>query len=166
MPGRPDFSIQRSQGDPAPVATSNRKPPNSQDVSQTDSVASGSTEVTEVYAPTGKVWDCRHLRMEVQNDSDATTGGHTLSVASYDGTSSYTWVFAKSNYNTKLSWWGYEWQVADKNKYPASTQSQVKAVEMLKASENIGIRFEYSNSTDVAQENERKLQFLVEESEV
>lgn len=158
--GRPDFSAPGTQGSGQVVAVSDRPEIKSLNASNGGTVASGNTEVTEIYAPTGSTYTVRSLELVVTADIDATTGSHRWDIRpmGHIGT-----LLGKSNYNTSLVFVRNHWETADLKDQPPTGET-VAAVQALKATENSPLQIRYDNDTDVAQENDRKIKAIVEEA--
>lgn len=164
MPGRPPWSQAGTEGGGQTVAMTERPEIVKQDVSQTVSVAAGSTEVVEVYAPTGGIYSVRHLRMKVSADGNATSGEHTMQLVSTAGNGTgIRATTGTSNYNSTVSFYAGEWYSADVSQGPTDGGALQAKVGRTKATETEPIQLKYMNNTDAAQDNERQLRVVLEE---
>lgn len=159
--GRPQFSIQRSRGDPKPVAVSKRTPPKPADHTQSDSVAAGNTETVEIYAPSGSIYEVNNLKTQAPAPGSATTGDHQISMKSQG----VPRLFGKANYNSALKFEYYQWELADQRGEPPSGTPSVTAVTDAWADENNPITFIYQNNTDASNSNDRMYALAIKEVE-
>lgn len=159
MPGRPDFSAAGSQGSGQVIATNSR--PEVQDVmaTTTGSVAAGNTEITEVYAPTGSVYNFLSAYFFVSPDATATTGTHQIKARPLDR---FLSLQGRSTFDTAIQFKS-GWQSANDLQRPSTDAAAVHALSNLRATENAALSMRYINNTDAAQDNDRNMIFVVEE---
>lgn len=158
--GRPQFSQSGTNGGGQTVATQSRPEIVSVNIEETSNVASGSDEITEVYAPTSAIYNVQNVQVYIDPDADATTGDHELQ---FKPLGDFTVTKGKSNYNTRIWYVGSAWESADIDQQPTANEAQLPAVQSLQATENSPITLRYINNTDVAQENNRLIDLIVEE---
>lgn len=162
MAGRPDFSTPGTMGSGQTIAVSNRPELRTVDATQTGTLASGETEVTEVYAPTGSIYDSFNIFVRVDNPSSAASGNHYVYVETSGNVRS---LFGKSDYATWVRFQHSAWMDANLEVWPTDEAAAMLAVGALKASENQPVRFSYNNQTDVEQPNDRIYKIAVEEQQ-
>lgn len=158
--GRPQFSQSGTQGGGQTVAVSNRPEIENVNATTTGSLASGSVDQAEIYAPTGSVYFPVALFVRCATDATATSGYHTYILR----TSGNVKVGrGRSNYNTDINYQHQSWLAADKTAYPSDGAAQAMIPERMVATENQPIKIGYYNDTDVAQDNDRQRQFTMKE---
>lgn len=160
MPGRPEFSQPGTQGGGQTVATQERPDVTHVSNTQTGSVASSNDEITEFYAPAGSVYYVKSWRFRVMADADATTGSHYVALQSLGNVNV---VLGRSDYNKEVHWNNSHWVTADAKQEPANEGPALQAVLEAIADETSPLTVRYKNSLDVAQENDREIEFLFEE---
>lgn len=160
MPGRPDFSQAGTAGGGQVLATNPRPEVVEISADQTTSLASASSEVTEVYAPAGSVYNLQALQVQVDADGTATSGTHTFVVRPLDA---FGVLYGESNYNTEVRYqFGY-WYTADVEANPTTEAAQEAIQSRLKATENSPLVVRYDNDTNAAQDNTRLITLIVDE---
>lgn len=158
--GRPQFAQQGTRGSGDTVAVSDRPEITNVDASTSSSIASGNSEQTEIYAPTGSLYFPMAMWIRCDADADATTGNHQFIVR----TSGNVKVGkGRSTYNTAINYQHQHWHTADHTQYPNDEAAQAMIPERMAATENEPITIGYYNNTDVAQENNRRRQLTMKE---
>lgn len=76
MAGGPPWATRGTKGSGETVATSHRPTIVSVDKGQSGSVASGAKEQVDVFAPSGSVYYLIGMKLEAQEDGDASSGTH------------------------------------------------------------------------------------------
>jgi len=160
MPGRPEFSQPGTQGGGQTVATQNRPNIITLDETQTDTVSVGGSEVVEVYAPTGSVYNVKAIAMRCQPPDGAADGDHRMYISTSGG---QRVLWGNSKFDNQIRYQYSVWLDANKSQYPNTEAAQALAEKGLKATEIKPIQFNYSNNTDVDQTNERVYNLLIEQ---
>lgn len=162
MPGRPDFSQPGSQGSGQKVSVTERPELKLLDYYTTTSLASGSSERWEVYAPTGSVYRVLTAFIFAHDPagSGATTGSHSAQIRSMD---SLGVLYGQSNYNTNLKYDRLTWQTADLADQPKTEAGAAEAERSLRATENNPFVVKYTNDSDVATTEQRDFRIIAEE---
>jgi len=162
MPGRPDFSQPGTDGGGQTVAMQSRPEIVNIDESTTDSVASGTVERIDIYAPTGSVWNLLGAYMTAPDPSSsgATTGDHTILC---ETAGQVRFLRGVSEYNERVSFDNGHWKRANKTEEPDSAGGQQTAIQAARADENKPLTIKYLNDTDSSQDGERKRRFTFEE---
>lgn len=155
MSGGKPWGTRGTLGSGETLAINNRPDVQTLDVSQTGSVASGSTEKVEVYAPTGSVYEFRNVKFQVNADANATSGDHQIQVRPVNQMAA---LRGKSNYNTKVQADGGGWRTADLIDWPQTEAGFMATINNLRATDSKALTLTYVNNTDAAQDNERTYQ--------
>lgn len=159
MPGRPDFSKAVANIRGRSVAVQNRPEVGQSGSDTSTSLASGSGETTEFYAPTSSVYSVIGVYAYMKNNSDATSGTISVSLASQG----IGVMHGESGYGNKVYFRKGRWE-AD-TPMPTNEAAQQLALEKLRATENNPITVTFWNGTDAPHDERRKVQFAFEESE-
>lgn len=161
MPGRPDFSQPGTKGASETVAVQER--PEIKDITAHGSgdIASGDTEVQEVYAPTGKVYDLVAWDFHVDGIGSATSGNHLCILRTVGDIAQ---LRGNSNYDTRVRWFAGYWKTANVDKEPPDHATAKTTVQAVQATENAPIKVEYRNQTDATQTDTRNIYLVVEET--
>lgn len=160
MAGRPDFSTPGSQGSGQKIAVSQRPEINAVDNSQSGSVASGTTESVEFYAPAGAIWNFRAADLRVSAPSGTSSGNHYMEVSSIGGTLLLRGISTRTS---DINFAGTAFKTADSDQSPGTQDAQTLALHSATATENSPVTYTYYNGTDVAQNNGRTYKAVVEE---
>lgn len=160
MAGRPDFSQPGSQGSGQTVAVSNRPEIHQFNLNQTADVASGGSQQTDLFAPSGSIYKVRGHFFRADPPSTAASGGHEVFLGA---TNSVGMLKGLSNYNTKLHWVCSRWKSADTEQAPSGEAAAIEALRSVRATENESLYYNYRNNTDVTQTNNRTISIIVEE---
>lgn len=161
MAGRPDFSNPGSQGSGQVLATNNRPEVKKVTATQTGSVAASSSETTEVYAPTGSIYNVLAMQVYVPSDATATSGQHVMVIRPMGH---FATLRGENTYAGDISYDRGHWnKVGTDGASPPDEAAQAEYVRALRATENSPITILYQNQTDAAQDNNRKILFVVEE---
>lgn len=160
MAGRPDFSQAGSSGSGQTVAVTERPELVSQNADQTTSVAAGSREYTEVYAPAGSIFNINQVKVIVEPDATALSGNHTVGVRPINKS---TALHGNAPYSSGLEFTNRYWRRAATDSLPPSAAAQGAAINSLRATETRPLTFVYTNNTDAAQDNARQYQIIAEE---
>lgn len=162
MPGRPDFSSPGTYGGGQTVATTNRPELVTVLVENTTSLAAGSSERTEVYAPSGSVYNPTAMYLLAKGDPDWTSGSHSFNVRPMDH---FGTIRGQSDYNGQILFSRSYWVDGNSAKEPPDGGAQTQAVRALRATSSSPIVIVYNNNGDVAQDQKRVIRFVIEESE-
>lgn len=142
------------------MATQNRPNILTKTYDQGGSVAAGTSEYVEIYAPSGAVWNVAQLQFQVAADADATGNDHRLVVRTAGDVIALEGV---STYTDKIRFEMGNFQTATERQRPSSDAAQQAQMESMKATEDSPVKIQYKNNMDAAQENTRKIRLLVEE---
>lgn len=134
------------------------------DCSQTGSVAAGSIENTTVYAPSGYIYELLGAYINVPFDADATSGDHFVAV-NMTGIN-LDLLYMESTYDTALIYKDCIVMSANSVQRPSAEAAQVKCLRDNRIDESNGLKIQYKNETDVAQENDRIYHLLVRKVKV
>lgn len=159
MPGRPDFTDPQTGGKRR-VTVSNRPEVREIGFSSGNQIASGDSEVREVFAPTGAIFRAIGIDIAAQPVANATTGTHRISVRPLN--SAVALMRAEGSFDQALTFRGSEWNQADLN-VARPTPTGQESVRSLRATENAGIAVKYVNETDAATDGFRFLTLVAEE---
>lgn len=162
--GRPQFAQAGTDGGGQTVAVTNRPEIEEIHAGVDDPIAgNGTVEVTEIYAPTGSVYNVLNAQIRARNPDAATEGTHRFIIESISNAFGVTQC--RASYTDTLWFRWNNWMRPDSPLalYPDPDRvSPMDAIQVLKATENAPIRIQYENNTDA--ENDDNVQmFLVEE---
>lgn len=160
MPGRPPWSQAGTDKGGQTVAVNNRTEKTHLDVSQTGSVAAGADEIIEVYAPSGSNYRVVDLLLLVTADGNATAGSHSIFLRT---AGSFNSGGIGSNYTDKIHWGKNSSISATNDLSPANDGDFAEMCRSLWATDENPLQIEYSNDMDVAQDNKRRIELVVEE---
>ena len=158
--GRPQFAQAGTRGNNEAVAVSNRPELEVIETIQSTSIASGSGEITDVYAPSGSVYQLNALNIHIDADPDWASGSHIVSLrgaAMKNGQA----IQGKSDYTTRLRWQFSEWRNANQTQIPSDTMASLYAMKDIRADENQPMKFKYTNNADAAQDQDREYRLTV-----
>ncbi len=131
---------------------------------QTGNVSPGSSVSTEIYAPTGYIYEILFLRLQCSPPSGASTGTHSFFVSDTSYLSGI--LEGESTYDTELRYeYGY-WMSANSYQYPTQEISQVMVLKGIYVDADTGLRIRYKNDTDVTQTNNRGIILCVRKIKV
>lgn len=154
MPGRAPWSTAGSKGSGETVATNEVPVLVSQDETQTGTVAAGSTEQIEVYAPQGSVYEVSDIRMVVSVPSGATTGTHLMNMTSFGGAIKI--ITGQSDYTDGLRFDWMHWQKANDTALPPTQELQAANARNAKAGDQTSLTFRYENGLDADTTDKRE----------
>lgn len=162
MPGRPEFSQPGTQGGGQTVAVNDRPKLTTVKKTNTDEVPAGQSESTDVYAPSGAVYNVvgMSFRAKEPSLSGATTGTHQINIYSMN---QVIMLVGKSDYQTEVYYNYGAFQNANQSQSPSDATAQAMAPGQLMADENGPITFTYINSTDVATTETREYTLVLEQ---
>lgn len=160
MAGRPDFSAAGSQGSGQTLAMTSRPEVKVIREEQTTSLAAGSVETVEIYAPAGSVYNVLQLAIRAPVPGTAGAGDHTFRMKS--GIQGRSQMVGTSDFSTDLNY-NYSHFVTVTTATPSNEVIQAGIQERLRATENTPLRFDYANNLDVANANTREYYLVVEE---
>lgn len=160
MAGRPDFTTPGSGGSGQTVATTSRPEVTHISQSNTASVAAGTSETVEIYAPVGSIYRVLSMDLSVAADATATTGDHQFKVQDSHPISV---LLGRSSGTTALIWRYGTWRSADLDKRPTDAVVALEQLFRMTATENAPIRVQYTNNTDAAQDNTRRTKMTMQE---
>jgi len=129
------------------------------DFTQTDNVDINTEETVTVKPPTGEIWRVLHWYFNVSADADATSGTHN--VQPQMGPDYFRLLLGKSNYNTDICWKWNVWDSADVAQQPSNEAAAVLALQNTYITHDRPLKVLYWNGTDVVQENDRTIRFLM-----
>lgn len=158
--GRPQFAQPGTNGGGQTVAVQSRPEVTNVVQKKTSSLASGSSETIEFYAPTGSVYNVKAMKLKANQDNQWTAGSHLFKVSPVGA---FDVLKGQSGYQNSLIFFRSHWASANEAKNPPDGAAQLLAVQGLQATENSPIRVQYKNDADLAQDNERVYKFVVTE---
>lgn len=152
MPGRPEFSQPGTEGGGQTVAVQQRPEIGFQELSQSSTLASGTDELVEVYAPEGMVYNLRFLQFRVgENTGAGATSGNHLITPRED---TLAFLRGKSSHDQSLEFSRNQWTSANSEKQPTGAAA-VQAIQVARATATEPIVLRYKNGTDAEQPNSR-----------
>lgn len=157
--GRPQFAAAGTNGGGQTIATQSRPEVEAINSDRSTTVAAGTSETVEIYAPTGSNYEVRGSTIQVPA-AGGTTGNHTFEVR----TAGRVMVLrGRSGYQDEIRFEMGHWRTAPTSALP-SDQSTAKQIEnSLRATENSPLEITYDNSTDADQTDTRIIRYTVEE---
>lgn len=159
--GRPQFAQSGTQGSGQTVAVNNRPEIESITQNQSGDLAAGGGEITEIYAPTGAVYQVTNAFLRGKAIGSATSGRHEIIVKSAGSNV----MVGGSVYNSVVEWDQGYWSTADERQYPPNEVVALQLMHNLRATENRPLGIVYKNNTDATQTQERSVSFdVIEES--
>lgn len=158
MPGRPPWSQPGTDGGGQSIAVNDRPDLVADDYTQTGSMSASSIETTEVYPPTGSIYNVQAMYIKVPSIAAATGGNHHVRIQ--EGDKPYV-LEGDSNYDTIIRWDFSQWMDAG-TQNPSDPVAQGNAVRALRSDSAIPIKFVYYNGTDAAQDGDREYQLVLE----
>lgn len=163
MSGGKPWATRGTRGSEETLAVNDRPEFETKDVTQTSDVASGGTEVVEVYAPTDSLYRLLWMDVKVQPPGSATANDHRMEVKPADP--GPQGLIGFSDYQTKIEFNNRVWQSANSYQQPSNEAAQGANVAALRASNSLPLTFKYSNNTDVTQSNQRRIRLVLERSD-
>lgn len=146
MPGRPPWSQPGTEGGGQTVAVQNRPNVVTKKVDKTGTVSSGGgTELVEIFAPTGSVYELTALWVQADEVSNATSGKHGLTVSMPQ---SVQVLRGKSTYSDVVRFNKFYWEKASDLIEPDTGAGQARAAQSVIATEDKPMQILYSNDTD------------------
>lgn len=161
MPGRPEFSQPGTRGGGQTVATQDRPNVKVVDLSQTTTVAAGSTENLETFAPSESLYRIVGAKIIAPPPTGAASGFHIFKILTGGG---IALLAGRSGYQTDIRFHRSYWRTANEVSEPPNEAAQQEAISSLKATESQPVEIEYQNQTDVDQTDNRTIKLLVEEA--
>lgn len=158
--GRPQFAQQGTRGSGDTVAVSDRPEVSKVNATNTSSLASGSNEQTEIYAPSGSVYFPLAIWIRCNADADATSGDHFFIFRTLGNVKVGK---GRADYTGDLNYQHQEWLQANQNQLPTNGPAQSNIPDRMAATENSPMTIGYYNRLDVAQENKRSRELTVKE---
>lgn len=164
MSGRPDFSTPGTAGSGQSLAVQQRPQVESETISRGTTVAAGSDDVVEIYAPVGSVYNFLQIDLRVGAVSGASSGLHFFDVAAGNTDAlPVSELFGRSDYTGDLEFRRMNWKDANDKAVPANEAATRSGVRNLRATENSPVTVTYSNDTDGDQTATRQITYVVEE---
>jgi hypothetical protein len=128
------------------------------DGTQTTTVPAGSTEITDVNAPSGTLINVSNLDILVQPPSGASSGSHRIVVQGPDGSTRY--ILAQSSFDTQIRLFGNTITTGDDTQTPGTAATQQANILALAMDDTNSIKLRYDNFTDVDQTNDRRVKIV------
>lgn len=157
--GRPQFSQAGTAGGGQHIAVNNRPEMVAITSENTASIAAGTNESVEIYAPTGSVYRAQAMQITVPSPGGS-SGSHSAIVYPM-GHINVT--AGGSGPASDLKFANMEWAIANDRQDPSDGASQSMIAQNLTATENAPLEILYKNNTDVSQDNSRDYYFVMEE---
>jgi len=126
-------------------------------------ITAGSNSSISIFAPSGKVWRVKNLRIYVPSVSGASSGTHRVEASSYPTLTAY--LYGRSNYNAAILFtFGY-WRTANVAEFPPDRCNQPVMMHSICMSDSVAFRAVYYNNTDADQTETCTIYILVEETD-
>ncbi|ADE02824.1 hypothetical protein [Haloferax volcanii] len=159
MPGRAPWGQSGTKGSGETLAVNNRPTIVTKSFGQTATVAAGSKQTTNIYAPEGKVWKVIGMELEAPNPGGDGSGDHFF----------YVWSAGHVRMmngggpdDDAVYWRNSTWSV--NSAAPQDTAASLNALTNLKATESKSIRITYNgNNLTADQTGHREIKFVFEE---
>jgi len=159
MPGRPPWSQSGTRGSGQIIASTDRPEIETSKVTPSGDLAAGSSETTEIYAPTNAIYRLQSWRFQVEPIGAATTGTHKYFLRPA-GSGAFTAFIASSSFDNQVNV-NPTIRSADKKKVPNSAHAQLQSLDDSIATENNPIQITYKNGTDAAQNSDRNVRLVL-----
>ena len=132
------------------------------DESSSTTINAGGGEITDVYAPSGKLRRVKAVSLSVNIPPGATTGTQTMYITL--GTLFSSSIISGTDIGS-LRFDGVYWRVAD-TQQPTTEQAQAIAVNYLVFDADTPLRIAYNNDTNANQDTARTMKYSYEEEGV
>lgn len=158
--GRPQFAASGTKAGGDRVAGTDRPDVKEHGVTNTSNLAAGVSESVDIYSPQDTIWRVRGAKLNVNNDADATTGSHQITVLSFG----VAMLQGRSNYTNRVTLNKMEWESASQSSRPNSAAAVGQSIRSLRCDFDSALSIRYTNDMDVAQENSRDYNIVIEEA--
>lgn len=158
MPGRPDFSQAGTAGGGQTVAVTNRPEVEKLSASNTGSLAAGTKETVEFYAPTGSLYRVKNVDILAIAYANATSGTHRFTI---NTVGTMTATYGESTYSNPVRAATGIWREANNDQAPTTESAVQGSLGSLVGTENVPIKVIYQNDTDAARDRERRYDLIV-----
>lgn len=157
--GRPEFSQPGTKGSGESVAVQDRPNIKTIEVNNSETLTSGSSENTRVYAPENAVYRVIAMGYKAPAPPNASSGSHYMYLVSGE-----TALITRGVQNSTdtLQYTRNYWKQSS-TADPTTEIAQSNAVQASVADANNGLRFTYSNQSDVDQTETRTIKLVIEE---
>lgn len=125
-------------------------------------LAANGAETIDIYAPNNTICEISMLNVYAGAPGGSTTGNHEMWI---QNTASMKLLHGKSTFSSAVELSFGEWTTADIQKQP-STTPPMQMIANMKFDSQIGVRFQYVNSTNVIQSNGRSYEMFYKQRTV
>lgn len=129
------------------------------DLTQTDTVSSGSSDDVTHYADSGYVEVLLSLFIYIDPPDSASSGNHYINVE--DSSGRIYILYGESDYSTRIRYDYGMWVSANNSQAPTNEIGQIMNPRFIRIDEDNGLTFHYVNYTDVDQTNNRRISVLL-----
>lgn len=124
-------------------------------------VGAGATETVDVFGPAGSINRSADLDLVVPAPAGATSGTHSLQVLSTQG-GVFDALYAVYPFGGTVQFRYRFWNGTPSTQYPGDATAQALSSQGVMFNDQVGVRFVYTNNTDVAQNGGRTYNILAE----